>query len=153
MSKKPLNQALYDKVKSEAKKKFKVWPSAYASGWLVAEYKRRGGKYSGQKSKSPKTGIGRWFNEKWINVCELPKIVTCGRSKAEMKNYPYCRPLYRISPNTPRTARELTKEEIKRRCKQKKASPMKKVMPKRVLRSSPKRVPKRVMSKKNKLKI
>ena len=28
----------------------KRWPSAYASGWLVKEYKRRGGKYSGEKS-------------------------------------------------------------------------------------------------------
>jgi len=33
--------------KAQAKKKFKVWPSAYASSWLVKEYKRRGGKYSG----------------------------------------------------------------------------------------------------------
>ena len=41
----PTNKTLYSKVKSEAKKKFKVWPSAYASGWLVKEYKRRGGKF------------------------------------------------------------------------------------------------------------
>ena len=32
---KPLNKSLYNKVKQEAKRKFKVWPSAYASGWLV----------------------------------------------------------------------------------------------------------------------
>ena len=41
----PTNKTLYSKVKSEAKKKFKGWPSAYASGWLVKEYKRRGGKF------------------------------------------------------------------------------------------------------------
>jgi hypothetical protein len=33
-------------VIAEAKKKFKVYPSAYANGWVVQEYKRRGGKYN-----------------------------------------------------------------------------------------------------------
>lgn len=42
----PKNKALYSKVKSEAKKKFKVWPSAYASAYVVREYKKRGGKYA-----------------------------------------------------------------------------------------------------------
>jgi len=42
----PTNKALYSRVKSEAKKKFKVYPSAYANGWLVREYKKRGGKYA-----------------------------------------------------------------------------------------------------------
>lgn len=42
----PKNKALYSRVKSEAKKKFKVWPSAYASAWTVREYKKRGGKYA-----------------------------------------------------------------------------------------------------------
>ena len=41
----PTNKVLYSRVKTEAKRKFKVWPSAYGSGWLVKEYKRRGGKY------------------------------------------------------------------------------------------------------------
>lgn len=44
---KPTNTKLYAKVKAEAKKKYKVWPSAYASSWLTKEYKRRGGTYSG----------------------------------------------------------------------------------------------------------
>lgn len=42
----PANQALYSRVKSEAKKKFDRFPSAYASSWIVREYKKRGGKYS-----------------------------------------------------------------------------------------------------------
>jgi len=41
----PANKALYNRVKAEAKKKYKVWPSAYASGWLTKEYKKRGGTY------------------------------------------------------------------------------------------------------------
>jgi hypothetical protein len=39
----PTNPELYARVKAEAKRKFKVYPSAYANGWLVQEYKRRGG--------------------------------------------------------------------------------------------------------------
>ena len=42
----PKNKALYSKVKSEAKRKFKTWPSAYGSAWLVKTYKARGGTYS-----------------------------------------------------------------------------------------------------------
>ena len=41
----PTNPALYARVKAEAKKKFDVYPSAYANAWLVREYKRRGGGY------------------------------------------------------------------------------------------------------------
>lgn len=45
----PADPELYARVKAEAKKKFDVYPSAYANGWLVAEYKRRGGKYKVEK--------------------------------------------------------------------------------------------------------
>ena len=41
----PANPELYARVKAAAKAKFDVYPSAYANGWLVQEYKRRGGKY------------------------------------------------------------------------------------------------------------
>ena len=41
----PTNPKLYAKVKSEAKRKFDVYPSAYANGWLVRTYKSRGGGY------------------------------------------------------------------------------------------------------------
>ena len=41
----PTNPALYSRVKSEAKRKFKVYPSAYANAWLVRTYKKRGGGY------------------------------------------------------------------------------------------------------------
>ena len=33
----PTNRALYNRVKAEAKKKFAVYPSAYANAWLVRE--------------------------------------------------------------------------------------------------------------------
>tara|TARA_R100001082_G_scaffold107765_1_gene82088 strand:+ start:691 stop:873 length:183 start_codon:yes stop_codon:yes gene_type:complete len=41
----PTNKALYSRVKAAAKRKFDVYPSAYANAWLVREYKKRGGRY------------------------------------------------------------------------------------------------------------
>jgi aryl-alcohol dehydrogenase-like predicted oxidoreductase len=41
----PQDKELYARVKAAAKKKFRVYPSAVANAWVVAEYKRRGGKY------------------------------------------------------------------------------------------------------------
>ena len=41
----PTNPSLYARVKAEAKRKFKVYPSAYANGWLVRTYKKRGGRF------------------------------------------------------------------------------------------------------------
>tara|TARA_R100001510_G_C7614734_1_gene177257 strand:- start:808 stop:984 length:177 start_codon:yes stop_codon:yes gene_type:complete len=41
----PTDPALYSRVKTEAKAKFDVYPSAYANAWLVREYKQRGGGY------------------------------------------------------------------------------------------------------------
>ena len=43
---KPTNPKLYAIVKAEAKRKFKVYPSAYANAWLVRTYKKRGGGYA-----------------------------------------------------------------------------------------------------------
>lgn len=131
----PQNKKLYEKVKAEARLKFKVFPSAYASGWLVREYKKRGGTYSGKKPKD--TGLSRWYDEMWINVCELPRIVRCGRKSAEMsprnwaKKYPYCRPYKKITRKTPKTVSQLSEAEIKRRCRQKRKSPLKRVYAKK----------------------
>ena len=41
----PTNKRLYSSVKAMVKRKFKVYPSAYANAFLVKEYKKRGGKY------------------------------------------------------------------------------------------------------------
>jgi hypothetical protein len=130
------NEALYQKVIRDAKRKFKVWPSAYASGWVVKEYKRRGGFYK-TRSRSKKvnrkskrnSGLSRWFSEKWVDVCKLPKIVPCGRKRSNnaVRKYPYCRPLYRVSSKSPRTARSLSRREINRRCRSKRRDPKKRV--------------------------
>ena len=41
----PTNSKLYARVKAAARRKFAVYPSAYANAWLVRTYKKRGGKY------------------------------------------------------------------------------------------------------------
>ena len=46
----PADKELYNRIIAEAKRKFDVYPSAYANGWVVQEYKRRGGKYTLKKS-------------------------------------------------------------------------------------------------------
>jgi hypothetical protein len=46
----PTDPELYARVKNEAKKKFNVYPSAYANAWLVREYKKRGGGYRVEKN-------------------------------------------------------------------------------------------------------
>tara|TARA_R100000329_G_scaffold12546_1_gene13552 strand:+ start:1381 stop:1578 length:198 start_codon:yes stop_codon:yes gene_type:complete len=42
---KPTDPELYARVIAAAKRKFPVYPSAYANMWLVREYKKRGGTY------------------------------------------------------------------------------------------------------------
>ena len=44
----PSNPRLYARIVQEAKDKFDVYPSAVANGWVVQEYKRRGGTYKGE---------------------------------------------------------------------------------------------------------
>jgi hypothetical protein len=140
----PTNLKLYNQVKSEVKLKFKKWPSAYASGFLVQEYKKRGGTYKSQsksKSKSKKRSrskinpLSRWYQEQWIDVCHLPNIVPCGRETTGKDNpnnrnnrdYPYCRPLKKINKNTPQTALSLSKSQRKRLCSKKRKQPSKRV--------------------------
>ena len=41
----PTNKKLYARVKTAARRKFAVYPSAYANAWLVRTYKKRGGRY------------------------------------------------------------------------------------------------------------
>jgi hypothetical protein len=48
---KPTNPKLWSRVKSQAKKKFKVYPSAYANAWASKLYKSKGGKWSGGNNK------------------------------------------------------------------------------------------------------
>lgn len=124
MAPEPTNKKLYEKVKKEAKKKFDVWPSAYASAWLVREYKKRGGKYRGKRDED--SGLSRWFAEEWVDVCYWPKKKKCGRpstSKGYATKYPYCRPSKKVTKSTPKTVQELSKKQRQSRCRRKRKSP------------------------------
>jgi hypothetical protein len=113
-----IDKKLYCRVKQDIKKKVKVFPSAYASGLIVQEYKKRGGRYKGKKDGELK----RWFDEKWINVCSNDRK-PCGRQQSNVSQYPYCRPTKRISKKTPMTVDEMTKkygkDKIEKMCKKK----------------------------------
>lgn len=117
----PANPKLYATVKKEAKERFASWPSAYGSGWLVREYKRRGGTYT--TTKKPKEGLDRWFKENWVDVCQLPKKIPCGRDATDDRKFPYCRPLIRVNKRTPTPVKELSKQELKKRCTAKRKLP------------------------------
>jgi hypothetical protein len=114
-----INKELYEYVKKLADKKFKSKTGIYKSSWIVSEYKRRGGKY--KNKKKPKTGLYRWYKEKWIDLNRpiknsKGKIIgyeSCGR-KSIKKNqkYPLCRPTYKISKDTPVTYKKLKKSSI-----------------------------------------
>lgn len=52
----PTNPSLWSRVKTQAKKKFDVYPSAYANAWASKEYKKRGGGWRGADNRVKKRG-------------------------------------------------------------------------------------------------
>ena len=128
-----LNPKLYLRAKEKVKKRVNSWPSAYASGQLVQEYIRSGGKYKRKSRKQPSTGLTRWFEEEGVDLCRPLKkggYAKCGRrgtsdmSTTEFqKTYPYCRPKRKVSGKTPSTTTTLSKKEIEKRCQRKRRNP------------------------------
>ena len=118
MARKPLDQDLYDSVVAEAKRKFDVWPSAYASGWVVKTYKARGGRYAGGDKKT-RTGLTKWFGESWVDLSrpiredgEVVGYKPCGRKKSgDPADYPKCRPKREAMRMTPAEVRDAIKRK------------------------------------------
>lgn len=101
---KAINKDLYLEVKEDAKKKFKRFPSAYASMWIQKEYQKRGGEY---KDKKKSNNLKRWREEQWIQILPLlteKKIVICGDDNKDTK---VCRPIKRMDEKTPITIQEI----------------------------------------------
>jgi hypothetical protein len=105
--------SLFESVKQEAIEKFERYPSIYASSWITREYKKRGGTYKDQKINTKEQtmfnikGQNRWYAESWIQVIPYireNKVIQCGASNKHTKA---CRPLYRITEQTPITINEL----------------------------------------------
>jgi hypothetical protein len=51
----PNNPSLWSKAKAKAKSKFSVYPSAYANGYAVREYKKMGGTWRKGTTAKKKT--------------------------------------------------------------------------------------------------
>ena len=111
----PKDKDLYEKVR---KKIYIKYPkhSAYRSGLLVKEYKdeymkkyKNDNAYIGTKKKNE--GLNRWFAEEWKN-----QRVEVGYKN---KSVVY-RPTKRITDKTPKTFKELSKNEITKAMKEKK---------------------------------
>jgi hypothetical protein len=71
------NPKLYAKAKAKAKNKFDVYPSAYANGYMVQEYKRMGGKYKGE------TGGEVTLNEKKSDLDNDGKLSRYERKRGQ----------------------------------------------------------------------
>jgi len=104
----PRDLTLYEKTKEYIFHKIPKH-SAYRSGVLVQEYKRRfSQKYGAKKSpyigrKTEKVGLKRWFSEKWVNQR--------GEVGYRFKNDVY-RPSIRVTRKTPITYGELSQKQI-----------------------------------------
>lgn len=102
-----VDKELYNRVREKVKR-VSIWPSAYASGQVVSEYKKAGGRYKGKKGGN----LDRWYKEEWVNVCKKSgrSFAKCGRKKSNVREYPYCRPRVRVNSKTPMTVVELRKK-------------------------------------------
>lgn len=113
----PDNPELWAKAKRAVKARVKTWPSAYASGQVVQEYKRLGGGYKGARRDGD---LARWYKERWVDVCAWPKVEACGEPGGPK---PYCRPSKRVSKATPVTVQEMSAADRKKMCAKKRRAP------------------------------
>ena len=94
------DEALHSRAVSAAKAKFKVWPSAYASGYVVQQYKQMYKKKHGSLSGAFKSDeqelhaddLDQWFKEKWVRIGANGEILgPCG-AREEKEGKPKCLP-------------------------------------------------------------
>tara|TARA_B100001173_G_scaffold311759_1_gene330068 strand:- start:14183 stop:14692 length:510 start_codon:yes stop_codon:yes gene_type:complete len=87
------DKALHSQAVAAAKRKFKVWPSAYASGFVVQHYKRLYKRKHGSTSGAFRgDNLGKWFGEKWVRIGSSGKIAgPCG-GRSEKEGKPKCLP-------------------------------------------------------------
>jgi hypothetical protein len=90
---------LHQQAIAAAKAKFKVWPSAYASAYMVQKYKelyeRKHGGGSGFKGDNGDVNyddLEKWFKEEWVRIGANGEILgECGGRK-EREGKPKCLP-------------------------------------------------------------
>jgi len=92
--------ALHSRAVAAAKSKFKVWPSAYASGYVVQQYKRMykekhgstSGAFKGDDGEITEDDLGQWFKEGWVRIGANGEIMgPCG-GRGEKEGKPKCLP-------------------------------------------------------------
>ena len=117
--------------KAAAKRKFKVYPSAYANGWAV-QYCR--GKFRGKK-KNDKMHLPQYVSGKELESLVQGEVggrvadrqrweaPPCGRSKAKLsgKGYPKCRPSIKVSSKTPKTSGSMSSGQKRAATRRKRA--------------------------------
>jgi len=74
----PADKELYSRVKSEAKQKFDVYPSAVANAWIVREYKKRGGTYK----RSAKKSLELQHNQEEYDMTTANELIETAKSLA-----------------------------------------------------------------------
>jgi hypothetical protein len=94
------DEALHSRAVSAAKAKFKVWPSAYASGYVVQQYKQMykkkhgslSGAFKGDGQELHADDLDKWFKEKWVRIGANGEILgPCG-AREEKEGKPKCLP-------------------------------------------------------------
>ena len=99
----PLNENLYREAKQKIMKSYKK-NSAFASGAIVKEYKRLGGKYA--EDDKPRH-LTRWFKEKWIDINPILGIT-------DDDAYPVFRPTQKVNSKTPRLLQDIPISVLKK---------------------------------------
>jgi hypothetical protein len=106
-----IDDDLYVQAREKADKIYKSH-GLYKSAYINKEYQRLNGRYRNEKPDRNE-GIQRWLKEQWISV--LPYLINgeikqCGSLNNQLIA---CRPLYRITKDTPITIDELIKKHGK----------------------------------------
>lgn len=123
------DKQLWLKQRAKVKNRVAVWPSAYASGQVVQEYKRAGGRFYNPGKlteaeildleltalENPMTGLDKWFAEEWVDIGRSiylsgPKAgqlkpggwQPCGRKDSDKGKYPKCRPIAEVKAMSPK---------------------------------------------------
>lgn len=114
---------LCPKGKAAAKRKFDVYPSAYANMYASAVCSGKvkpGGKKKKVVKKKTGGGLRKWVDEKWVDIGapkKNGKYQPCGRksTKGTKRKYPKCVPLAK--------AQRMTESQKKSAVKRKRAKP------------------------------
>jgi hypothetical protein len=94
------DKELHSRAVSAAKAKFKVWPSAYASGYVVQQYKQMfkkkhgslSGAFKGDEGEIHADDLEQWFKEEWVRIGANGEIIgPCG-GREEKEGKPKCLP-------------------------------------------------------------